>query len=180
MFLKGGILLEWKVLMRTALVMGFVFCAAMFAPSQGGKAPTLTALDYAEIQQLSARYVQALDTCADKDWADLFSPDGVVISGPDQKRTEGRAALLAFVTAAANRCAQATPLTLKHIVSNHVIEPSPEGATGKSYVLSLKMGKDGMSGEIVFGGKYYDVYVKTPQGWRFKSREILVATGNRQ
>ena len=175
MLVEGGILLKWKGLVRTALVMGVVLFAAMFARTQGAKAPTLTALDYAEIEQLSARYVHALDTCADKDWADLFSSDGVVISVADKKRTEGRAALLEFVTAAANRCAQATPLTLKHMVSNLVIEPTPEGATGKSYVLSLKIGKGGMSGEIVFGGKYFDVYVKTPQGWRFKSREIVAA-----
>ena len=181
MLVEGGILLKWKALVRTTIVIGVVLFAAMFSRSRGAKAPALTALDYAEIEQLSARYVHALDTCADKDWADLFTPDGAVISGADKKRTEGRAALLGFVTAPANRCSQATPLTLKHIVSNQVIEPSPEGATGKSYVLSVKLGKDGMSGEIGFGGKYYDVYVKTPQGWRFKSREILAATaGNLQ
>ncbi len=177
MLVKEGILIEWKALVRTALVIiSVILAAALFARLQGAKAPALTGLDYAEIEQLGARYVHALDTCSDKDWADLFSTDGVVISGADKKRTEGRAALLEFVTAPANRCSQATPMTLKHMVSNLVIEPTPEGASGKSYVLSLKITRGGMSGEIVFGGKYFDEYVKTPQGWRFKSREIVAAT----
>ena len=42
------------------------------------KNPALTALDYAEIQQLAARYGHAIDTCANNgyDYADLYTPGG--------------------------------------------------------------------------------------------------------
>jgi hypothetical protein len=52
-----------------------------------------------------------------------------------------------------------------------VIEPSPEGAIGKSYI--VYPGVQGQHSDPqhsgIVGG-YQDVYVKTPQGWRFKSR----------
>ena len=57
---------------------------------------------------------------------------------------------------------------ISHIVANHVIMPSPEGATGKSYLLAIGVGGDPTT--IERQGGYEDVYVKTPAGWRFKSR----------
>jgi hypothetical protein len=44
-----------------------------------------------------------------------------------------------------------------------VIVPSPEGATGRAFLPQN-------------AGHYDDVYVKTPQGWRFKSREYVAPT----
>ncbi|HEV8414637.1 MAG TPA: nuclear transport factor 2 family protein [Bryobacteraceae bacterium] len=40
--------------------------------------PTLTAMDYIEIQQLANRYAQAIDSCSNNgyDYADLYTPDG--------------------------------------------------------------------------------------------------------
>jgi hypothetical protein len=46
-----------------------------------------------------------------------------------------------------------------------------QGATGKSYL--VYPGDQGKRGDADFDGHvggYQDVYVKTPQGWRFKSR----------
>ena len=57
---------------------------------------------------------------------------------------------------------------ISHIVANHVILPSPEGATGKSYLLAIGVGGDPTT--IERQGGYEDVYVKTRDGWRFKSR----------
>jgi hypothetical protein len=49
-----------------------------------------------------------------------------------------------------------------------VITPSPEGATGKSYLLAIGVGGDPTV--IERQGGYEDVYVRTPAGWRIKSR----------
>jgi hypothetical protein len=58
-----------------------------------------------------------------------------------------------------------------HVTVNLVIEPSPEGAVGKSYLVYPGVRGIGAdpdhSGHV---GGYQDVYVKTAQGWRFKSR----------
>ena len=50
---------------------------------------------------------------------------------------------------------------------DHVITPTPEGATGRVYLLML-----GMTGpnSLQRDGGYEDVYVKTSGGWRIKSR----------
>ena len=42
------------------------------------KTPTLTALDYQEINQLINRYAYGIDTCGNNgyDYADVFTPDG--------------------------------------------------------------------------------------------------------
>ena len=51
---------------------------------------------------------------------------------------------------------------------NHVITPAPGGAIGRSYLLAIGVGGDPTT--IERQGGYEDVYVKTPNGWRFQSR----------
>jgi hypothetical protein len=60
-----------------------------------------------------------------------------------------------------------------HFSTNHVIEPSPEGATGKQYLVVLNIGENGQPSAINQGGHYDDIYVKTAQGWRFKMRNYM-------
>ena len=62
------------------------------------------------------------------------------------------------------------PQYVRHFAMNHLIEPTPEGAIGKQYVVVIDIGKDGKPSSIFLGGQYQDVYVKTANGWRFKSR----------
>ena len=53
---------------------------------------------------------------------------------------------------------------------NHLIEPTANGAIGKQYVIVIDHQKDGKPSTIFLGGQYQDVYAKTAQGWRFKTR----------
>jgi hypothetical protein len=143
-------------------------------------APTLTAQDYAEIQQLSNRYGWAIDACtnAGYDFADLFADDGEFslseqwgVPG-NRARTKGRDALAA-VAGGDGKGGCRDPKTMlgygiSHVIVNHVITPTPGGATGKSYLLAIGVGGDPT--KIERQGGYEDVYVKTPAGWRFKSR----------
>ena len=62
---------------------------------------------------------------------------------------------------------------IKHMLVNHVIDPAPGGATGKVYLIAI--GLDGEPGKVEAQGRYDDVYVKTPQGWRFKTRTHVLA-----
>jgi hypothetical protein len=64
---------------------------------------------------------------------------------------------------------------ISHMLVNHVIEPAPEGATGKVYLVAI--GLDGDPQKVDAQGYYEDVYVKTPQGWRFKSRLHVLRAG---
>lgn len=169
MLTKEGIMLKWQS-MKWIATLGVVSVLAAHAQPKSTKATTLTALDYAEIQQLNTHYAQALDSCADngREWANLFTPDGVFIAY--NGTTEGRKALAALAGSPQYCAPPMNPLTVNHISVNVMIEPSSEGAIGKSYLVFVDIGKDGYKGELVGAGKYYDVYVKTPEGWRIKSR----------
>ncbi len=142
------------------------------------KMTTLTALDYIEIQQLVNRYAFAIDTCSNNgyDYADLYTPDGVFYWGVGSRKSVGREQLAEAAGGGKNGCQKlqrATPdkPLATHTTVNLIIEPSPEGATGKSYLVYpgvLGIASDPThSGHV---GGYQDVYVKTANGWRFKSR----------
>jgi SnoaL-like protein len=154
--------------------------AASGAPQvRGARTPALTSQDYIEIQQLSARYAFDIDTCvnAGADFADLFTDDGEFsvsqqwgVAG--NRKTKGRVALMDAAGGDGQGGCKDPKTTMgygiSHIVVNHVITPTPDGATGRSYMLAIGVGGDPT--RIERQGGYDDVYVKTPAGWRIKSR----------
>ena len=148
-------------------------------PAVSSASASLTPLDYIAIQQLAARYAFAIDTCTNggADFADLFADDGEFSVSQEwgtagNRRIKGRAALVE-AAGGDGKGGCKDPQTqmgygISHIVANHVIAPSADGATGRSYLLAIGVGGDPTT--IERQGGYEDVYVKTPGGWRFKSR----------
>ena len=132
-------------------------------------AARLTPLDHIEIRQLVARYAYAVDTGADNGYvyASLFAPDGAFLDRTG-RATSGREALAELA-----RRNTRGPQSAFHFIMNHVIEPSPEGAIGTEYLVQLRIGDGDRPNDIFGGGHYEDVYVKTPDGWRFKQRQFL-------
>jgi ketosteroid isomerase-like protein len=143
---------------------------AMPVPGQE-KVKPLTALDYIEIQQLNYKYAFALDNCSHQgeDYANLYTDDGVFVVGLNGMEYKGHAKLVE--AAGGPTCARVKQPHQTHTTENLVIEASPEGATGKSYLVypgdSGKRGNADFDGHV---GGYQDVYVRTPKGWRIKSR----------
>jgi hypothetical protein len=142
------------------------------------KAPALTALDYIEIQQLVNSYAFAIDSCSNNgyDYADLYTPDGIFYWGVGGRTSVGREQLAEAAGGGKTGCQKLQRATAEkplatHTTVNLVIEASPEGAVGKSYLVYpgvLGIHSDPThSGHV---GGYQDVYVKTAKGWRFKSR----------
>ena len=170
-------------LAAVSLCLSVVGTSAQQPNATAAKAPktmTLTGQDYAEIQQLSNRYAWAIDACtnAGYDFADLFTEDGEFglseqFGVPaNRAKTKGRDAL-ANVAGGDGKGSCRDPKTMlgygiSHMITNHVITPTPGGAVGKSYLLAIGMGGDPT--KIERQGGYEDVYVKTQAGWRFKSR----------
>jgi SnoaL-like domain len=153
----------------------YVFIAALLAipggwalRAQTSRPPTLAAADYIEIQQLVARYGYAVDMHGGDGsaYAALFTPDGSF--GSQAKGT----AQLAELAAKTNKD-RSGPAFTRHFVTNVVIKPSPEGATGRSYLVALDISEGGKPTTMLHGGHYDDVYVKTSQGWRIKSRTYV-------
>ena len=159
----------------SVLVVGFSGTSAQQPTSP---TPVLTALDYLEIEQLVYRYGYALDTGADNGsgYADLYADDATFTGtnqGPSGRTYQGRERLAALA-----RGGKRGPNFMSHWVTNVVIEPAPGGAIGKTYVgiFDIGNGGNGAKSRVDHGGLYNDVYVKTPQGWRFKSRSFFEST----
>lgn len=137
------------------------------AQQPAGQPATLTPMDYIEIRQLAIRYAYGLDTAADNGYmyADVFTPDGEFI-GRQVPFTKGREALARV----ARSVRKANQMYVRHFITNHEIHPSPEGAVGKVYLMVVDV-EEGQPSSIYIGGRYEDVYVKTPEGWRIKRRD---------
>jgi len=150
----------------------YVSVAAQRRNARGG----LTAEDYIAIRQLVARYPHVLNTAANNgyDYADLFTPDGVMI-GRAVPFSQGREQLAALGRMGRSSRNPGGTLQVRHYAMNHVIEPAGEGmATGTQYLAVIVPG-DGQTrpGTVNQGGRFDDVYVKTPQGWKFKRRTYV-------
>jgi hypothetical protein len=150
----------------TAAAIGAVALAST-GGAQSPKIQPLTPMDYIEIQQLAIRYSYGLDTATDNGYmyADVFTPDGEFV-GRTVPLTQGREALARV----ARSVRKANPMYVRHFIANHVIEPSPEGATGKVYVMVVDC-EEWQPSSINIGGHYEDTYVRTPNGWRIKRRD---------
>jgi hypothetical protein len=134
----------------------------------------LTEQDKAEISKLWKTYRDTLFACDGEGYASLFAtPGGYFASAPRGEVREKRA--LMEMVVGYDRCkpdtgkpsAEPAPRNPTPIAGEAasklptpVIEPAPEGARAK--IINSR------------GGGYYDdVYVKTPQGWKFKSRTVI-------
>jgi hypothetical protein len=157
------------------------------AAKASAKPMALTAQDYIDIQQLTARYGYAIDKCTNGgyDYADLYTPDGVFSIAdengvPGTARFQGRDRLAEADGGGKGGCVDPKTVpdryNMGHVVANLVITPTPEGATGESYLLVVGFGdptaKATAKAPVVAyaWGQYHDVYVKAANGWRFKSR----------
>ena len=123
---------------------------------------TLTDQDRAEIQALSVTYRRALFGCSPEEYADLFATPGGYFGSSSRGEVRERQSLIEMILSY-DRCytKQAAPEQQQPANTKPpVIEPAPEGA--KARIINS-----------AGGGYYDDVYVKTPKGWRFKSRNVV-------
>lgn len=148
----------WKFL----LVLVFV---AAFVSVHQVEADELRAEDYVEIDQLYARYVQAIDRGDAIGWADAFTPNGSFNSA---ESSAGRDDLVAF----AERYHENNGPYPRHWYNGLVITPTSDGAEGKCYALTFNVN----TRSVMWTGTYKDTLVKTSKGWRFSSRHLTVDT----
>jgi hypothetical protein len=121
----------------------------------------LSTQDYIDIEQLYARYNHAIDAGDADGWAATFTPDGAF------NRFTGRDALVGFIKSWREKMNGANR---RHWNSNLRITASEEGASGTVLLMIIDVGTQPPS--IVMTGQYIDALVKTPNGWRFKSRQV--------
>lgn len=153
---------NWK------LMAGLVAAMALSAPVYAQKAKTLTAQDYAEIQQLYVRYAWSIDTHADNGmvYAKTFTPDGEFHVAANTVAGRDKLAAYNLTMGTANKVPT-------HFNANIMIEASPEGARGGCY-LFIFGGEPNAKPGLNADGIYQDILVKTSEGWRFKQRTLYL------
>jgi hypothetical protein len=163
---------------KASMLVGLAAVALWAGAAYAQNPMAFTALDYIEIQQLSARYSFAIDTCTNNgnDYADLFTEDGEFGVSQEWGTTgriyaKGREALAKIGGGSPKGCVD--PKTrlgfgITHMVVDLVITRTATGAVGRAKVLTVGVG--GSPTTIEQQGGYDDVYVKTKHGWRFKQR----------
>jgi hypothetical protein len=135
--------------------------------AQSRNSGALTGQDYAEIQQLYARYNFAVDAIDGEGVAAVYTPDGIFNEGKNRQFV-GHDALVNWVN---------TEVKTNHSIdhrrhwnANLMITGTPEGAKAAIYLLTINVGVN--PPVILAAGRYDDTLVKTPQGWRFKTRMV--------
>jgi uncharacterized protein (TIGR02246 family) len=151
--------------MRTLIrTVGLV--AALLTPmALQAKGAALSSADYEEIQNLYAKYTHAFDSGDGQAVANVYTPDGS-FSVAGKVMAEGRQGIAASTKPHAEGSAH-----MRHLNANLSIEASPDGAHGVAYVF-VTMVQPGKGVNIINGGMYDDVVVKTAAGWRFKKRNF--------
>jgi hypothetical protein len=158
-----------------AAVMTLVTAAVAGTP----KVMRLTAEDRLDIEQLVNEYANALDHCTDNgdSYANLFVAEGEFGTTPEwdappTKLIKGHDALARVGGGTGPGGACKDPKLSRNYGATHVtvgliITPAVGGASGRS--IPLLLGADGDPNKIVRQGGKQDFFVKTREGWRFKS-----------
>jgi hypothetical protein len=142
-------------MMRMMLVLLLALVMEISATAQ--RPTALTAGDYAEIQQIYARYAHGIDASNRQMLASVFTADAEFVMGSkvtkasDFGRGEMRERALA-----------------RHVTTSILIEPTEGGARGTAYVMLVNL--QSTPPMFMGGGVYEDLVVKTADGWRFKKR----------
>jgi len=165
-------------LLAVMLVSGFLLGQHDFTKPALAQQHTLITEDRLDILQLINNYAYGIDTCSNNgyDYANLFTEDGVFISTSADEDfaaggrvlAQGHEALAELIGGGPDGCKVMPWTGWSHLMLNPVITPSEEGATGRIYLVQLGMRGPG---SVDRHGGYEDVYVKTNQGWRIKSRK---------
>jgi 3-phenylpropionate/cinnamic acid dioxygenase small subunit len=132
--------------------------------------------DQLAIENLSARYNQAIDAGDIETWVDCFTPDGVFETQPGgswskergftELRVQGSSRLLEF-----GRTVASGP-TVRHWSTNRVVIADGEIVRGVSYMTVFVL--DGPRADELVTGMMHEELVHTADGWRFRSRRLVL------
>ena len=168
---------------------GIVLCGIavvlLTAAAASKKAQSSYAEDRAEIEDLQARYLFALDFHDADTYASTFTEDGVLDYGPQVKGREAikklvadmakrfadQAAAAAADQAAKGESAMWAPVG-RHNISNVVIKVDGDKAQGRAYWFHYSNNTPKRTGQLDSFGIYEDEMVKVNGKWLFSKRKI--------
>jgi hypothetical protein len=119
--------------------------------------------DIEAIRMLTHRYALYCDTGQIEELVGTFCDDAPTWQSVANPPIVGVENLEAYYA----RALRATAHQM-HVITNHIIEGDVPDAHGSCYVIARSVTRDGSHVELF--GVYHDEYVKTPAGWKFRSR----------
>jgi hypothetical protein len=127
---------------------------------------TLTAEDRLDIQELMARYSRAIDFGRYEELPGFFTADCTLDFGKLMGSHQGRDAVARFGTMLAG-----AGLTMRHYVTNCIIEGDAERATATTYVLAFTGQKGSLTPTT---GRYEDELRKVDGRWLLHVRRGII------
>jgi hypothetical protein len=135
------------------------------------------AQDRAEIEDLMARYLFAIDYADWDSYVETFAPDGELTfaSGTSKGRDAIRAAVTKFAEGIGRfyHTADGKPAKLRHIILQSVIRVEGNHAWARSQWLEMANHGEGDTPKIGTYGIYEDELVKLDGKWLFARRNVL-------
>jgi ketosteroid isomerase-like protein len=132
--------------------------------SFGAGADHVRIADRIEIEALLHRYCRMLDAMELAVVPELFTPDCVVVYGPEERMQSRGSAALARSLRRLGRFTR----TSHHLSNVEIAFDADDAAHGTSYVLAWHQQADGSSRTLY--GQYHDRFVRTAEGWRIAER----------
>ena len=151
-------------------------------PAHAQQSPAVTygphyAEDRAEIEDLMARYLFAIDYADWDAYVATFAPDGELTfaSGTSKGREAIRAAVTRFAAGIGRfyHTADAKPAKLRHIILQSVIRVEGDRAWARTQWLEMANHGEGDQPKIGTYGEYEDEMVKLDGHWLFARRNVL-------
>jgi ketosteroid isomerase-like protein len=133
--------------------------------------------DRAQIENLQARYMFALDFRDADTYASTFTEDGVLDYGPVVKGRDAiRKMIQGMAKTDADRAAKDTsglrPAAGRHNISNIVIKIDGDKAVGRAYWFHYSTNNPARTAQLDSFGNYEDEMVKVNGQWLFTKRKI--------
>jgi hypothetical protein len=129
--------------------------------------PALSPQDTLEIQQLYGYYTRDVDPNSERDASWLFTADGT-FETPQGLKLSGQQQLKEFYEGLRKR----QSFGIRHLNSNFLLHPTPEGARGTAYMIQVERRDSSKPIAVTIFGVYHDTFVKTAEGWKFKTRVL--------
>ncbi|MGB4135748.1 MAG: nuclear transport factor 2 family protein [Microbacterium sp.] len=131
-------------------------------------------LDRLRIQDLVLAYAEAVDAQDAAAVAELFTADAVFRA---YDRPKGEARGRPEVEVLIGKLVGSFRATLHHVSGPRIEFDSPTHAAGSVALHAWHSFRDDRPDGLLWG-RYHDRYVRSPEGWRFAARTLVVA-GNR-
>jgi hypothetical protein len=136
--------------------------------AKSGKAPVLTTQDYLDIAQVYSICYQGSDLRDAAQWLSAFADDAL-FTLPNGDRVTGKKALAEW--RAKSFAGKTGDSKRRHWFGTLLTKPTPDGgATVRAYYVVLDV--SGKQSAINSSGMVDDVFVKTADGWKFKTHVV--------